>query len=289
MRHFGYLSASDTDALFEAPPEQFDRDSGTELLSVALGATLYMPADRPALAADITKQAGGRGHLGGRLPGGLRSPTSSSPRPRRTWSRRSPSCTTAAPGRAAAAVRPGPRRRRRSRRWSRASGPRPRVLDGFVLPKFTAAIGTAYLHALDEADRRAGPRCLAMPVLESGAVLYAETRVDELTRLRALLHRDRRPDPRRPARRHRPLRRSTGCAARPTCPSTTSRWSRPDRRRRQRARPGRRHRLHRHRPGLGVLRRRRAHLQAAAAAVARSPSTTRPSCAASWSPGRSTG
>ena len=57
MRHFGYLSASDTDALFEAPPEQFDRGSGAELLSVALGATLYMPASRPALAADVTKQA----------------------------------------------------------------------------------------------------------------------------------------------------------------------------------------------------------------------------------------
>lgn len=57
MRHFDYLSTSDTASLFEAPPEQFDRSSGTELLSVALGATLYMPADRPALAADITKQA----------------------------------------------------------------------------------------------------------------------------------------------------------------------------------------------------------------------------------------
>ena len=48
MRHFGYLSASDTDALFEVPPEPFRRDSGPELLSVALGATLYMPADRPS-------------------------------------------------------------------------------------------------------------------------------------------------------------------------------------------------------------------------------------------------
>ena len=57
MRHFGYLSASETDALFEAPPEPFHRDSGQDLLSVALGATLYMPATRPALAADITKQA----------------------------------------------------------------------------------------------------------------------------------------------------------------------------------------------------------------------------------------
>ena len=31
-----------------------------------------------------------------------------------------------------------------------------------------------------------------MPVIESGAVLYAETRVEELARLHALLHRDRR-------------------------------------------------------------------------------------------------
>jgi citrate lyase beta subunit len=66
------------------------------------------------------------------------------------------------------------------------------VLDGFVLPKFTAQTGTEFLHAMDEADHRAGRRFLAMPVIESGAVLYAETRVDELTRLRALLHRDRR-------------------------------------------------------------------------------------------------
>jgi len=52
--------------------------------------------------------------------------------------------------------------------------------------------GTEYLLALDGAEREAGISLLAMPVIESGAVLYGETRVDELTRLRALLHRDRR-------------------------------------------------------------------------------------------------
>ena len=46
MRHFGYLSAEQTAALFERPPGRFDRGSGIGLLSVALGATLYMPADR---------------------------------------------------------------------------------------------------------------------------------------------------------------------------------------------------------------------------------------------------
>jgi hypothetical protein len=57
VRHFGYLSASETGALFASPPEPFHRRSGRELLSVALGATLYMPATRPALAADIVKQS----------------------------------------------------------------------------------------------------------------------------------------------------------------------------------------------------------------------------------------
>jgi hypothetical protein len=53
MRHFGHLSRAQTDDLFETPPEPFDRASGLERLSVALGATLYLPADRPALTADI--------------------------------------------------------------------------------------------------------------------------------------------------------------------------------------------------------------------------------------------
>lgn len=206
MRHFGYLGASDTDALFETPPEPFRRDSGPELLSVALGATLYMPADRSSLVADITKQAAAgvtsvvvcledsipdehvdaaENNLVGALTE-LHHDHARSPR--------------AAAGDAYADLPMLFVRVREPRqmpalvaRLGRAVA----VLDGFVLPKFTAASGTDYLHALDDADRIAdhsggGRRLLAMPVIESGAVLYAETRVDELTRLRALLHRDRR-------------------------------------------------------------------------------------------------
>lgn len=195
MRHFGHLSPAQTDALFERPPEPFDRASGLELLSVALGATLYMPADRPALAADLAKQAGAgvtsivvcledsvaderlteaeanlvaalnELHHGGLPPGG-----------------------------------PGELPLLFIRVRARAQvpalvdrlGPAAALVDGFVLPKFTAAVATDYLHALEEADRRAGKFFLAMPVIESGAVLYAQTRVDELARLHALLQRDRR-------------------------------------------------------------------------------------------------
>ncbi|WP_300019416.1 HpcH/HpaI aldolase/citrate lyase family protein [Pseudonocardia sp.] len=195
MRHFGFLGASELDVLFETPPEHFRRDSGRELLSVALGATLYMPADRPSLVTDIAKQTAAgvtsvvvcledsiadeqvesaEDNLVGAL-GDLHRDTSAE-LPLLFVRVREPRQMPALVARLRAAVR---------------------VLDGFVLPKFTASSGTEYLHALDDADRicdhsRGGRRLLAMPVIESGAVLYAETRVDELTRLRALLHRDRR-------------------------------------------------------------------------------------------------
>lgn len=195
MRHFGYLSASDTDALFETPPEPFHRDSGQELLSVALGATLYMPADRSSLVADVTKQAAA-GSVS--VVVCLEDSISDEQVPAAEDN------LVAAFGelhRDASACLPLLFVRVREARQIPALvarlGAAVRVLDGFVLPKFTAAGGTDYLHALDDADRLAdrhlgGRHLLAMPVIESGAVLYAESRVDELTRLRALLHRDRR-------------------------------------------------------------------------------------------------
>jgi citrate lyase beta subunit len=189
VRHFGYLSATEQGALFESPPEQFTRASGNDLLSVALGATLYMPADRPSLVADIVKQAAAGvtsmvvcledaipdEHVDWAEENLVRAFTelaedTSSELPLLFVRVREPRQMPALVARLGRAVQ---------------------VLDGFVLPKFTAAAGTDYLHALDDADRLGGRRLLAMPVIESGAVLYAETRVDELTRLRALLHRDR--------------------------------------------------------------------------------------------------
>jgi citrate lyase beta subunit len=190
MRHFGHLSPAQTDALFERPPEPFDRDSGAELLSVALGATLYMPADRPALTADLAKQAG---HgvtsvvvcledsiADERLVESEQNLVSALSTLHRDGPAELPLLFVRV--RAIAQI---------AELVSRL-GPASAVLDGFVLPKFTAAVGTDYLHALEEADRRAGKFFLMMPVLESGAVLYSESRVDELARLHALLHRDRR-------------------------------------------------------------------------------------------------
>jgi citrate lyase beta subunit len=190
VRHFGYLSAAQVAALFERPPERFDRGSGTDLLSVALGATLYMPADRPSLVADITKQAAaGVTSVVVCLEDAIADEQVGAAEDNLV------EAFTVLHAESHAElpllfvrVREASQIPALVRRLGKAA----HLLDGIVLPKFTALSGTEYLLTLEAAEREAGVSLLAMPVIESGAVLYAETRVDELTRLRALLHRDRR-------------------------------------------------------------------------------------------------
>src|SRR6185437_12989923 len=190
VRHFGYLSAAQVAALFERPPERFDRGSGTDLLSVALGATLNIPADRPSLVADITKQtAAGGTSVVVCLEDAIADEQVGAAEDNLV------DAFTALHAESHAEL---PLLFVRVREASqipalvRRLGNAAHLLDGIVLPKFTAISGTEYLLTLEAAEREAGVSLLAMPVIESGAVLYAETRVDELTRLRALLHRDRR-------------------------------------------------------------------------------------------------
>jgi citrate lyase beta subunit len=190
VRHFGYLSAAQVAALFERPPERFDRGSGTELLSVALGATLYMPADRPSLVADIAKQtAAGVTSVVVCLEDAIADEQVGAAEDNLveafTALHREPQGELPL---LFVRVREAAQIVALVRRLGQAA----HLLDGIVLPKFTAISGTEYLLTLEAAEREVGVSLLAMPVIESGAVLYAETRVDELTRLRALLHRDRR-------------------------------------------------------------------------------------------------
>ncbi|MFJ9826341.1 HpcH/HpaI aldolase/citrate lyase family protein [Streptomyces sp. NPDC101160] len=57
MRHFGHIPAATRAGLFHQEPAEFTADSPARTLAAALGATLYSPATRPRLAADIRKQA----------------------------------------------------------------------------------------------------------------------------------------------------------------------------------------------------------------------------------------
>ncbi|MDN5917626.1 MAG: HpcH/HpaI aldolase/citrate lyase family protein [Pseudonocardia sp.] len=190
MQHFGYLSRADTMTLFERPPEPFGPESTTEALSIALGATLYIPANRPSLPQDITKQS-----LAGATAAVL-CLEDAVPDDIVPWAESNLVGALqqlhASRGDRLPLLFVRVRDTGQIPRLVRELGPAVAILAGFVLPKFTADTGPAYLDALDEADERSGRELLVMPVLESGVILHAETRVAELTRLRALLIRHRR-------------------------------------------------------------------------------------------------
>ncbi|MFD4394465.1 HpcH/HpaI aldolase/citrate lyase family protein [Kitasatospora sp. NPDC058397] len=194
MRHFGHLADDVRGRLFLEPPRPFTARSEAAVLATALGGTLYSPATRPALAADIRKQAArgvvsmvlcledaiadhevdaGERNLIEQLNDLVRDFTD---------------CTQSHPllfirVRAASQILD----------LAERLGPAVELLNGFVLPKFTTETGGAYLAALAAAEAATGRRLFAMPVLESPELAHLETRRQQLFGIADLLagHRER--------------------------------------------------------------------------------------------------
>ncbi|MFF1785544.1 HpcH/HpaI aldolase/citrate lyase family protein [Kitasatospora sp. NPDC058243] len=194
MRHFGHLADDVRGRLFLEPPRPFTARSEATVLATALGGTLYSPATRPALAADIRKQAArgvvsmvlcledaiadhevdaGERNLIEQLNDLVRDFTD---------------CTQSHPllfirVRAASQILD----------LAERLGPAVELLSGFVLPKFTTETGGAYLAALAAAEAVTGRRLFAMPVLESPELAHLETRRQQLFGIADLLagHRER--------------------------------------------------------------------------------------------------
>ncbi|MEU9080433.1 HpcH/HpaI aldolase/citrate lyase family protein [Kitasatospora sp. NPDC004745] len=194
MRHFGHLADDVRGRLFLEEPRPFTARSEPAVLATALGGTLYCPATRPALAADVRKQAArgvvsmvlcledaiadhevdaGERNLVEQLNDLVTDFTD---------------CTHGHPllfirVRAASQIPD----------LARRLGPAVDLLSGFVLPKFTTESGGAYLTALAEAEAATGRRLFAMPVLESPELAHLETRRGQLFGIAELLaaHRER--------------------------------------------------------------------------------------------------
>ncbi|WP_059013523.1 HpcH/HpaI aldolase/citrate lyase family protein [Streptomyces specialis] len=180
MRHYGHLSPAQRRALFHQEPAEFGPDSPVRTLGVALGATLYSPATRTRLAADIRKQA-----AAGVVSMVLCLEDSIS--------------DAEVPGAEENLVKQFGKLMREERHadlpllfvrvrvpeqitsLTSRLGPAVDLLTGFVIPKFTADSGPAFLEALTGAEVMSGRRLLAMPVLESPELLHLETRAEALT------------------------------------------------------------------------------------------------------------
>ncbi|MEU6327046.1 HpcH/HpaI aldolase/citrate lyase family protein [Streptomyces sp. NPDC047049] len=180
MRHFGYLPPDIRKALFHQEPVEFTAGSPARTLAVALGATLYSPATRPRLAADVLKQAAcgvtsmvlcledsigdgdveaGEENLVRQLGLLDEAATAGADLPLLFIRVR-------APGQIPDLVR--------------RMGPAVHRLSGFVLPKFTEERGIPFLEALNEAEGDRARRLFVMPVLESPELLHLESRADTL-------------------------------------------------------------------------------------------------------------
>ncbi|SFN15665.1 Citrate lyase beta subunit [Actinomadura madurae] len=190
MRHFEHIDAARRKHLFYRHPRPFGRHDDPAVLGVALGATLYCPATRPALDANIERA----------LRRGVMSMVV---------------CLEDAIGDDEVAVGEAnlvARFRALHARGAqvpllfvRVRDPRQigdladrlggaaELVTGFVLPKFTAAHGGAFLDALADTAARTGLRLLAMPVIESPDAVYAESRTEMLHDVARLLakHRSR--------------------------------------------------------------------------------------------------
>ncbi|MEU9487657.1 HpcH/HpaI aldolase/citrate lyase family protein [Streptomyces decoyicus] len=180
MRHFGHLPPDIRKTLFHQEPVEFTADSPARMLAVALGATLYSPATRPRLAADVRKQAGlgvksmvlcledsisdgdveaGEENLVRQLGLLDEAAAAGSDLPLLFIRVRAPGQIPDLVRRMGAAVH---------------------RVSGFVLPKFTEERGVPFLEALTTAESDCARRLYAMPVLESPQLLHLESRAETL-------------------------------------------------------------------------------------------------------------
>ena len=183
MRHFAHLSPAREAALFHRSPQEVPPTADRLTLATALGATLYAPGTRPALAQDARTQVA-RGVtsmvfcLEDAVP--------------------DDELAAAESNVVAALVELDGER---SLPWIfvriRDLAQLRRLLDGpagvssafagVVLPKFSAAAGGRQLLAeVAAVSVRQGRRLWAMPVLESPEVIYNEQRLEALTAIRSL-------------------------------------------------------------------------------------------------------
>ena len=198
MRHFHHLDDGQLTRLFAQPPADFERHGASEVLSVALGATLYIPANRATLAQDLRRQAAA-GVMSSVVcledsiaDDDLQAAECNVVTQLRTLG---PSHRTDSEGEGHGSEVPLTFVRVRNPDQVRVVvdglGDCADVLSGFVLPKFTDDTGPELLDAVADVRAQTGLDLRVMPVIESPRAIYAETRVDMLIAVQRLLAKQR--------------------------------------------------------------------------------------------------
>ena len=186
VRHFHHLAAADRARLFLAEPGEIRVDGDRELLATALGATLYIPADRPGLADTVLRRsAEGITSVVLDLEDAVRE-SGIEEATRNAVGALDELAAAGDPSTALVFLR------------ARGMGCIPRIVElmsgtaadaltGFVIPKFDGRTAEAWLTQTADAATALGKHLYVMPVLESERILYRETRDAELETLSTAL------------------------------------------------------------------------------------------------------
>ncbi|MEC3914282.1 HpcH/HpaI aldolase/citrate lyase family protein [Nocardia sp. CDC160] len=190
MRHFRQVPGPELRRLFHRLPQAFGGSRDRELLAMALGATLYVPATRPDLTATITRRAeGGVCSMVIDLEDAVADHAVEAGK----WQAVRTLDELADGDEAHPLLFVRVRDPDSVGEIAARLGPGVGALTGFVLPKFDTSCAADYLHAVAAASERLGRTVFGMPVLESPSLVHRETRDRELHRIGELLaaHRER--------------------------------------------------------------------------------------------------
>ncbi|WP_423798882.1 HpcH/HpaI aldolase/citrate lyase family protein [Neobacillus sp. SAB-20_R2A] len=192
MRFFTYFSEDELTRYFYKTPEEFNKYSGRELLSYGLGATLYMPADRPDFHQEIlSKKLSGLTSVVIDLEDAVGDS--------RVFGAESLLIDEMqklfrALNEGFIGIEELPLMFVRVRNLKQLQTVKERLEDavqlltGVVLPKFSSENGAELLHEVLKIHTNEHP-FYAMPILETGRVLHKETRMEELVRIKQIVDR----------------------------------------------------------------------------------------------------
>lgn len=192
MRHFHYFTAAQTSRLFHQEPEQLSPDSEPALLAVALGGTLYTPANRPDLPKDVRRQRDA-GCVSMVLC--LEDSIADAEVPAAEANVVAALASFHASGEDLPALFVRVRTAEQMLSVARRAGQNVGVLSGFVIPKFDneSGIAAGFIDALHTIQAELGldgvraRRLRIMPILESSAVIHLESRATALSNIHELL------------------------------------------------------------------------------------------------------
>jgi citrate lyase beta subunit len=191
MRYFNYLTQKKKKTVFFIEPEHFSRDDDKDIVSYALGATLYMPGTRDNIAEDIIfKKNNGLISIVFCLEDAIhdfeveQAEMNLAGNLKKLYS----------------AVNDGEipdsempfifvrvRHAEQILKFADLAGNGLSMMTGFVFPKFSYHNGPNYFEALGEINRFAEKKLFGMPILETPDVMYWETRKDSLNKINKIL------------------------------------------------------------------------------------------------------